>query len=631
MSKKSTKLFSLFFTFAFVFFSFTGCSLTLTKPSNYYEGLFGGMNPNNFDNKPLPDVEWGTGGETYPSITYEQKQEALNEAAETYTGIRTVSVPVAGDESGYQQTDYERARFYKNVSDQYEILAKYILVSLVGQFGLGSDLTEIESSVYGVETTGDYVTSITTYQPENREDFSGYLGDTSERSIDRTVSGWVITDDGLCVPVENIATGEYTCPGQHTPEIVYTNDYAWKLNLVDEGDLSATEYLQLYLDKYLKFVQLRIIEIDLQQVATNYDSTNETVIDEKIKKYSSEISKLGVEITSDEQSAIINMIKNEVVGMTAINYDNSSKTFTEPTFIKSYNDSQVVHGYDINNNGIYGDTIVITPSNGFYCGFEKAINLVVPELQEIIKTFPDYYAMEICDVNPTDFYNIGEEVESGEKQVLNNIPQAEYKSVSFITEQEWFFDAVYIAVSADTDFILNLYLRVVVNGEEFTVKIGCLNVDSTKSWEYLGESEEESTDTSDEALRNELLDSSIKRNMLLVDLSVILSTEQLDLLYQGHTNSDLLKQNVYSTNENRWGYHTNSKNNTEVSPTILELTESLYINMLIENQKSTFALNNENNTFYEIIFDIEKEKETDKHPFTFLVWTAQFSDGLLET
>ena len=70
MSKKSTKLVSLFFTFAFIFFSFSGCSLTLTKPSNYYEGLFGGMNPNNFDNKPLPDVGWGIGDEVYPSVAF---------------------------------------------------------------------------------------------------------------------------------------------------------------------------------------------------------------------------------------------------------------------------------------------------------------------------------------------------------------------------------------------------------------------------------------------------------------------------------------------------------------------------------------------------------------------------------
>ena len=30
------------------------------------------------------------------------------------------------------------------------------------------------------------------------------------------------------------------------------------------------------------------------------------------------------------------------------------------------------------------------------------------------------------------------------------------------------------------------------------------------------------------------------------------------------------------------------------------------------------------------IFDIEKDKETDKHPFTFLAWTAQFTGAETE-
>lgn len=652
---KLIKITSLFCAFAFVFFCFSGCSFSLTGPGGPVN------NPliTRFNNH-MNVIEWITGDDdnsSAPTLSYEGKQNLLNEYAEEMgiNAVRTLSVPVAGTTTSYAQTDSERARFYSNVIEQYEVVAKYILTNLVGHFGMGHNLTEVTSSVYNLfytelRTTGDYSLAIQPAMPEDRS--ATYSSDTDVLVIDKVVVGWSLSasEGDIEDPLYNSLTG-YQCDLHHIPTPVYSTDYAWNLNLSDQNITDANAYLDAYLQKYLQFVTMRLMEIDLQLPATPFQHFDPSTLKQKFLNYITEnkVVKLGLNLDS-RKGAIENFINTEIIGDKAIIYNNATKNFAEPSFTSIYKhktgetdpdtgeelteDITITHYADINKNLRYDGLFSVASSAGFHSEYDLVVSETISYVAEKVKEFPNVFAMEVTDFTPEQFYNIGQKAADGQVQVLTNLPYAQYQSVAFLCENNWQFDTLYLAIGANTNFVLKTYLRVVVDGVENIVHIANVNVDNESSWTYVGEQEHVNTSnlTDSEIIelsKKQNLDAETKRNFLGIDLSTMLTEEQLKLIINQQKNSQNLTTAQYqtATANNRLGYHTNVADNTSLSPVedsnVLNVNdEQTYIRKQLSEGNKQFALNNKNSTFFEILFEIEDATEV--CPFNCLVWTEFF-------
>lgn len=640
---KLFKLTSLLCTFAFVFFCFSGCDLKFSL-----------VVPGGTANNPAIDrytngisvVDWDgsikVDSPTSLSLTYEQKQGVLNEFAEEQgmSAVRTLSVPAAGATSGASQTDAERNRFYSNVIEQYEVVAKYILTTLVGNFGMGSNATSVVSNTNHTFNTdlraiGDYSIAISPATPVDRS--ATFAFDSNEKTIDRVLVGWEIDSSNPETPSGTVLTGFKCEPSNHDPTPVYSTEYAWTLNLSDQIITNADTYLTSYLNRYLTFVTMRIMEIDLGLNATPFSAFDPTNAKTKIWNYvvDNNIKKLGTNLDAC-RNAIKNMINTEVVGQNALNYDSSTKTFAEPSFVADYTYEtggdpptatvQVTHFADINKNNVYNASFTVPTSAGFYCDFESVVDSAVQASVDAAVNFPAYYAMEVTDFSPDVFYDIGEEAGEGELQILANLPYAQYQSIALLCENEWQFDTIYMAFSASSSFVLGVYLRIVVDGNEQIVKISNININHNSSWGDIGDQPKIDTRelTDDEILQitqEQALDSETQRNFVGVDLHAMLTNEQLLSLDSGKSNSDNLKDAQYSTSgTNRLGYHTNAVDNVGLSPVEGE-DDSIYVQKEIDG-KTQFVLNEKNSTFYEFLF--VPEDDTEIHAFTCIIWTEFF-------
>lgn len=642
--KKLFKLTSLLCTFAFVFFCFSGCDLSFKFT------VSGGTANNPAIDRYVNHVSYIGGWDssisvdkpTSLSLTYEQKQGILNEYAEEQgiNAVRTLSVPVAGAVSGASQTDAERNRFYSNVIEQYEVVAKYILTALVGNFGLGSNETQVVSNTNHTFSTdlrvvGDYSIAISPMTPTDRS--SVFAFDTNAKTIDRVLVGWEIDSSHPEDPTGTVLTGFKCVPSSHEPTPVYSTDYAWLLNLNDQNITNANTYLTTYLNKYLTFVTMRVMEIDLGLAATPYSSFDPNNAKTKIWNYvvNNGITQLGTNLDAS-RNAIKNMINTEVIGQSAINYDSSSKTFAEPSFVANYTYEtggdpptatvQITHFADINKNNVYNASFTVAPSSGFCCNFMSVVDAAVQASIDAAGNFPTYYAMEVTDFSPEDFYDIGEEAGEGQLQILANLPYAQYQSMVFLCENEWQFDVVYMAFSASSSFVMDVYLRIVIAGNEQIVKISSLNINHEASWSDTGN--QPKIDTKDlteeeilEKTKEQALDNETQRNFVGVDLHSVLTQEQLLLLDSNKKNSDNLKDVQYSpSGTNRLGYHTNAVDNTGLSP-VSDSDDSAYILKEIDGHNQ-FVLNGKDSTFFEFLF--VPQDDTEIHAFSCIVWTEYF-------
>lgn len=651
---KLLKLTSLICTFAFVFFCFSGCDLSFRLPggseTNPYMGKYGDSSIGNNGGSNTKTFEELLAEHTADvHVTYADQQDLLMDQAENLgiNGVRTLSVPVAGAQSGFTQTDAERARFYSNVIEQYEVVAKYILTDLVGHFGMGNTDSSVVSNaghtfyIADTRTVGDYSIAIEPSQPTDRS-ATTFAYDSNYRTIDRCLVGWEIDSSHPETPTGTVLSGFKCDTSRHSPTAVYSTAYAWTLNIVDESASTAADYLEAYLDKYLTFVTMRIMEIDYELAATPYSSFNQSTAKEKIWNYvvNKGVNRLGTSL-SIRKNVIMNMFKNEVIGSDALSHDNNSKTFAEPSFVADYtyetgetdpdtgapitNTVQITHFADINGNGVYDASFSVGTSAGFYCDFEGVLGNAVDACLVAAADFPTYYAIEVTDFTTEQFFDIGEEVAEGQVQVLANLPVAEYQSAVILMDKKWNFNTFYIGVSADTEFVLTTYLRIVINGNEFITKIACINVDPTKDWGFEGEdsgSEERKPlqdMTEEEYIEYEtenMFNTELKRNFILIDLSIFIDETTLAVLNAFGQNSDALQETEYETSENRRGYHTNSVDNTDFSPT--EDDDGLYTFGEIEENHEHIMFNKENGNFVELLF--ETNDTTQAHPFTFIAW-----------
>jgi len=651
VKKIFSRILGIFYTFILLF-CFAGCTII---PGWDIDSGSGGSVPsddNTTDNSGGSDDDEET---DVDDPEFDQDEEGnytyYSDYIETYDGVRILSVPTAGAESGNSVTDAERVRFYTNVSAQFEVLSEYILDYLVGEFGGGITATSITS------WDGDYITAIESITPTNRNQD---VYDSNAYVIERVIESW--TYDGTTL----------------TP--IYDSAVEWNLSLGD-GYISG-DYASTYVSEYRRYVQLRLMEMVLNDLydagltATTWSyASNPEDAQIRIDEYVQMFTKLGF-IFENISSEIEDFILNDIIGSSAINYDNSNKEFSEPYYTygetlindvdgdgvydiddgDTYNDTNV-NGefdvnlkiyFDINGNGVGDDSFTSSSYSalggvdGFYVGYATKISDLVANISYIVngesytdsnsngswdseETYQDQngngvfdegyisiYAMEVQDLTSEEFFTPGEMVETEDDTTirkLTNMEYAEYKSVMFLASDITNFDCLTIYVDSETNFSMKIWLRVHTGGVTFTVPICILNLNSEKScdWENEDETKVWTGEKDSWTDPEELFDDRERNSVWAMDLSVLLSEEYLALIsetgvgaYEGTL--DYLDR----------GYHTNSVDNTEL--------KDMYdlFNVVGDEDNFYSLLSSSEDTYFEFVFEILDEEPDEDYNFKFL-------------
>ncbi len=625
----------ILFTFAFLFLSLAGCDVNFGRPANdnYISNRYDreeNFDAPDFDIKDYIDIE---------TPDTDDVNNMFSDMSENYTGVRLLTTPLAGETSGASQTDLERERFYFNVANQYEVMAKYILTGLVGNFGLGSDLNVIESEPFSNQSTGDYVVTTGTYQPEDRSSSSGFKDDNNQLVIESFATGWEI-EHGNCTPVYNEVTGQYECSGNHDYSVTKSIDYGWEFKLDNNEFTNAQDYLQTYINNYATYVQMRIMEIKLGLPATSWYQFSSIKAEETIKEYSYQVNRLGLSFTNAEKNDIKQFFMNNVIGQTAQNYATSTKSFIEPSYVENFtytddtdpeNPVQVTvpitHYCDVDEDGRYGETI--TNLQMYRTDYDMVLETLLLEFYEKANEFVDYFAVEVKDISSESFFQVGDGVDANADDAkLNNIPMDEYKSVILLGEQITSFAAVQFMFSSEYDMLIDVYIHAANNGVEVFEKLCSSNVSASQSFMYYEEDEEyadfnyaTATDEEiDEKQLSEMFNTNVIRNTteyLWVEYVVEESESEIfdnDIELSGEYNTL-----IYAQDATHNGYHTNAKENTNISPS--DKFEGQLYSQITKDENSYIGANSNNSSvnFIEFVFDVKKSDPTQKLPFNFIV------------
>ena len=646
MKKIFSKIFGLLCTFTFLFCS-AGCSIipgwTFGTGSDDLNLPDGGDTNNNGSGGTIadgPDPEFVKGDEGNWSY--------YSDYIDSYDGVRILSVPPADDVTGNANTDNERARFYTNVSAQFEILSEYSLYYLLGQYGGGISDTPITS------VDSDYSTRIESISPEVRN-LNTY--DTNAYMIERVITGW--NYDGT------------------TLSPVYSTAYQWTLNLesydIDNGN--AQDYASEYVETYKLYVQIRLMEIVLNDLyganitPTTYGYASEPQnAKNRINEYVDEFDKLGFDIgTLEDTNSVATDIKefilNDIIGATALAYaddvNNGNISYSEPTFAEEYTDENASGSYDdgepfvdlndsgtydslyydINGNGQY-DVNFASDNGSFYAGYITKVDNLVTNMTYIVKGeegdefeftdsngnghfdegFIDIYAMEVQDLTSTEYFTPGVEATDTTVRRLNNMDYAQYQSVLFMPSATTKFDSFTIYVDSETNFSMLVWLRVHTNGTTFTVPVCILNLNSEEDCDWTNE--ETQTDLDWENMDSwtdpeQLLNDEERNSVWDLDLSAVLTDEQYSLISETGVDSydgELDYNGRYDeTTKIGYGYHTNSVDNTALAD-LYNLLPFTY-----NDEESKNFVSSSDDTYFKFIFQILDEQPDQEYNFKFLI------------
>lgn len=647
MKKIFSRVLGVFYTFILLF-CLTGCSIFPGWTFNSGDG--GGSSSGGSD-----DTNDNSGGDDYNPVVddpeFEQDEEGnytyFSDYIASYDGVRILSVPPVGAESGNSVTDAERERFYTNVSAQFEILSEYILYYLAGEFGGGTNARSVSS------WDGDYVTELQGLIPTNRLNPDGEdIYDSNAYVIERAISGW--TYDGTTL----------------TP--VYDASKQWALIL--DGGYSESDpqgYADAYVEKYRYFVQIRLMEMVLNDLygttyntgwdyASNYDDATSL-----IEEYIVQFTKLGF-IFDNISDEIKDLILNDFIGSTAINYDESNKTLHEPLFgtetltndvdgdgvydpldgdtFTDLNGNGTFDGqiyFDINGNGVYDASFASssyfsqTDDEGFYVGYSAKIDDLITNISYIVngesgnetswtdgngnsyfdKGYISIYAMEVQDLASEDYFTPGVEATDETPRKLNNMPYAQYQSAMFLPSEledgeTTKFDCLTIYVDSETDFSMKIWLKVHTGGFTFTVPLCILNLNSEEDCDWANEDETKVWTGDEESWTTveELFDDRERNAVWDMDLSVLLSEEYYSMITE--TGVGAYAGTLDYTGR---GYHTNSVDNTEL--------KDLYDLFNITDGEDDFYsfLSSSEDTYFEFVFEILDEQPDEEYNFKFLI------------
>ena len=446
MKKIFSKVMGLICTFALLF-CFTGCVV--------FPGTGGGGNGGYYPGGGTAGGG-GTGGssdyhEEFPNEEFEKDEQGnytyFSDFIDTFNGVRLVCIPPAGAKSGNELTDAERSRFYANVYTQFEVLAKIILYSLVGEYGGGISSTLITGSDTTSSALGELATKINygdDYQynlneiiPKVAQNRIGDIVSTNEYNIEYDISGYKI---------ENLVLSG----SQMTYDITFGVDMSkkWILNLNKYVvPTNAEQYAEEYVETFCGFVQLRLMEIVLNKTcgteyqttwayASNAEDCNELII-ERTKKF----KKLGFVFGDKENTESVaynvqELIVNEIIGEEKIEYDKNAIWYIEDAEIPNvimaepYTDENENKQYDfgepftdLNRNDVWDNSLYIDLNvdgkfndgvNGNYCKFyngELNMNYIrggfIPNIVDSLNLYVD--GEPFTDLNGNNKHDDGEQ------------------------------------------------------------------------------------------------------------------------------------------------------------------------------------------------------------------------------
>lgn len=629
MKKVFSKILGLFCAFA-LFFGFSGCSLVPGLSGG--GGGTGGGGSGNTNND-------HTNEQPVTNPEFEQDAEGnwvyFDDLINDCYGVRIVSIPPVGAESGNEVTNAERARFYTNVSAQFEVLSEYVLCYLLGEFGGGIEAVDI------VSEDGDYATKIQAISPQERD---VNIFDTNQYRIEGVLTGWDYDGTDL------------------SPIYSTENNKAWILylgqNYISDG---ADYYANSYIAKHKDFVQLRLMEIVLNELYnTSYktswaDASGD--VTSTINAYIKEFAKLGFEMgeMSDTDSIagkIKQFIEQEVIGTEVISYDNGIKNFAEPGNAEQF--------YDINKNSEYNpsftneeyDTYSELTSKGFFVGYSSKVETLVHNLSDIVmgeevdsngngyidKGFIGTYAMEVRDLASKEFFNPGVPGTEGAPRKLNNMEYAQYKSAMFFPKNMTEMDSLTIYVDSETNFSMRIWLRVNLNtlmGRiNFTLPLTILNLNSAEGCDWANEDMDKEW-TGDEEFwtePTELFDNRERNAVWSIDLEALLSEQYFNQIYllgfEANEQTDYIER----------GYHSNSKDNADLKDlyTLLRMDENAelpqwYTDLGLEASVWDSLVSSSEDSYFEFVFEIIDEQPEQEYNFKFLImptfwdWSDLFS------
>ena len=595
----------------------------------------GGIGSGDYTEEPIDDPEFEQdedGNYTYYSDYIEQ-----------YYGVRVMSVPPEGQTTDNETTNTERRRFYIDAKAQFEVLSQYILYYLVGSFGSGIGQTTIAG--YDSEFGSDYTITLPAMSPVVRD---ADAFDSDELLIERVITNYVY--DGTTLSAE------------------YDSSRRWSFNL--EG--STSNYANNFVEKYASYVEIKLVEFVLNSTTgTNYNTTwaeasNIEQCQQKITEYIRTFTSLGLEMGEISQSGslanyIYNFILNEIIGSTALNYNQTPHDIEEPTYTISNEDGTTEETYyDVNGNGVQ-DSVTITYTNYRTVAQNIVQNLIIivsgEDFSDLNQNgqydsgepftdtngnnsydegFIKIDAMEVQDYTSAEFFRPGTQATEESPRKLDNMPYAEYKSVVFFPNEpdedgnNGLFDTMTIYVDSETAFSMKLWLRVHIDDEtEYTVPICILNLNPEEDCDWTNESDDEIDwgsggmidDLPDSWTDPEELFNDEERNSVwLIEMDQLLTEEQYALISSGD-GTDAKTTFEYAER----GHHTNSKDNTSL--------KDLYSKFEFgeEGQTSTETLAYaDDSAYFEFIFEILDRQPDTEYNFKFLIMPSFWDIGNIE-
>ncbi len=666
MKKAITRICALMFALCLPFL-FSACgnnNLNSTTPTNQdintnYERSKGGTyNPPKTE---TPDLEFFVedGHYTYFAGFWED-----------FDGVQLASRPTSVDagEGVSDITKQERQNYFNDVYSQFELLYFYIENYMLCEFDAKVAEEEHISLV-----SGNYETQFSPFAPEvfatysespeteaQILEYNAKIGNTTAGIMGGEVIGWNY--------VENPATpGEYLFTVKRNENILTKHSFIVDLK---NGDSVTNK----------NFIILRLMEIVLNsQTKTDYGfASNEQNALERIRTYEGNFEGLGFVMgdVSDPQSVaakVKNMLLEEIIGQNALTYYREAKSFSEP-FIDE-NESGVFEDgepyLDVNKNGVRDASFSVT-TQAFYADFETIITKLVSDLAYIVdgedgvdvngngmidEKYKALIGVEVQDFDSETFFHPGTPETDTEKRKLTNMEYANYSSIVFAPNVEGsdrlIFNLFDIYVDSETDFVLDLYLKVFLNEDNYFVcKVSTLALDSSKSCDWSNGNDKDSDinkiEGKDDEYENpfeELFDSSVKHNAF----SWIMLSDEIDYedvfeyVTKNRPNDYILKcSNQGSLTDAETmramiskpngvgeldsdlsymgrGYHTSLTDNTS-------LTEKYSYQEINKNGDTALCYVSEG-PYMEFIFDVVNEDPTVDYNFKFLIqpqnWTEE--------
>ena len=431
---------------------------------------------------------------------------------EEYEGVRLASNPtnVSDGEGVGDRTKSEREKYFGDVYAQFELMYLYIKNYMLCQFDakIADSVVELSSTnnVYKTKFMPFEPTVLTPYKfdSESEDEILAYnkqIGNTTSGMMKGDISSWVLT------PTADPSVFDISVQrdGTKHPFVV---------------DFSAADET-----KNKNFIVLRLMEILLGvQTPTDYhDDATLSNPTEKLMTYESAFKGLGFslgDITDSKSAAykIKEMLLGEVIGSETIAYyKDSPRVYHEP-YVTPFTDSNsngvfdVGEGpfLDVNKNGNY-DASFTAAHDAFYADFDDIVDKLTKELVCVVdgenddldpnrngikdQKYPELISVEILDEDSHTFFHPGVQPsdENGQKRTLTNMEYAEYKSAMFMPRIEnpldWSqrvtFNTLDIYVDGEEDFVMDMYLKVYINEQNYFVcKVCTFNLDHTQSCDW---------------------------------------------------------------------------------------------------------------------------------------------------